>query len=133
MKDKHLPCNSDSQPPTFGSAAFRRVAFLVSLTLAGGAASALRAEETPKLSADKCASWGAETLVTIDRDYRVKLNSGESYYAEEYHPGKSSHPRPPAYMWSAGVHLSALAAAAAYDSQQYGPLLQARIESLEPY
>jgi hypothetical protein len=76
------------------------------------------------------AQWGADALDCIERDFLVKSRSG-SYFAEEY--SERARPRRPAYMWSSGVHLSALVAAAKYDREKYGDDLVARIESLEPY
>ncbi|HEX6960535.1 MAG TPA: glycoside hydrolase family 76 protein [Lacipirellula sp.] len=87
------------------------------------------AKESPPTS-DELGAWGAETLLCIERDYRVSRGQ-EVYFAEEY--SERAHRRPPAFMWSSGVHLSALAAAARFDRQQYEDDLIARIESLEPY
>jgi hypothetical protein len=86
--------------------------------------------ESPIPQAGDLASWGADALRCIERDFLVKGRSG-SYFAEEYseRPGR----RQPAFMWSSGVHLSALVAAARFDREKYGDDLIARSGFLEPY
>lgn len=76
--------------------------------------------------------WGRESLEKIDEAFwmpRRNLYSEESRLTE----GK---PRPggaPAFMWSCGVQLSALVAAAKLDRSRYEPRLRAYSNALDSY
>lgn len=86
--------------------------------------------ETPSNAelATKYGQWGAETLTAIDRDLWLP---DRNLYAEKAKLGQP--PTQPAYMWGAGVQLSALAAAAKFDPQKYTAQLTAYADRLQSY
>lgn len=71
--------------------------------------------------------WGAETLADIKQDFWIERRG---LYANEVDPDE---PTRPAYMWGAGVQLTALAAAARVDPQQYSRQLTDYADALEQY
>ncbi len=75
------------------------------------------------------APWGAETLETIKRDLWL---ADRGLYAEKATAG-GARPTVPAFMWGAGVQLTALAAAAQFDAGTYTPQLAAYADALEKY
>lgn len=87
-------------------------------------ASTLAAEPLP--TADELQSWGEESLALIDRDLWM---ADRGLYAERTSRG----PREPAFMWSCGVQLSALNAAARLNPEKYTPRLVAYAGALQAY
>ena len=75
------------------------------------------------------AQWGTETLETIKRDLWL---ADRGLYAEKATAG-GVRPTVPAFMWGAGVQLTALAAAAQFDAGTYVPQLAAYADALEKY
>jgi uncharacterized protein YyaL (SSP411 family) len=73
--------------------------------------------------------WGVETLETIKRDLWL---AERDLYAEKAAAG-GARPTVPAFMWGAGVQLTALAAAAQIDPGTYVPQLAAYADALEKY
>jgi Glycosyl hydrolase family 76 len=96
-------------------------------------------------AATQFATWGAETLDAIRRDFWIDERGmyAEKASAEGGHgpstnppltpPDQGGEKREPAFMWSAGVQLSALAAAARVDSAKYTAPLAAYADVLETY
>jgi uncharacterized protein YyaL (SSP411 family) len=78
---------------------------------------------------DEYVTCGRETLAAIDRSFRLPDGS---LYAEEIAVDKPNR-RGPAMMWSCGVQLSALAAAARMDLRTYGPELNRFVKALDVY
>jgi mannose/cellobiose epimerase-like protein (N-acyl-D-glucosamine 2-epimerase family) len=72
--------------------------------------------------------WGTETLANIRRDLWIE---DRQLYAEEAHAGIK--PIKPAFMWGAGVQLSALAAAARIDPERYAAPLTQYADALQEY
>lgn len=81
--------------------------------------------QPPATDAETAQNWGAETLEKIRRDFWAE---DQGLYLE-YSKGGRREPHP-AFMWSAGVQLSALAAAACVNSvhknhlEQYAEVLK---------
>lgn len=91
-------------------------------------ASACSADEPAATSAAEFAQWGEETLNMIHRDLWL---ADQELYAERARLGRP--PRQPAYMWGAGVQLSALAAAARVDQAQYYDRMESYAAALDAY
>jgi rhamnogalacturonyl hydrolase YesR len=85
--------------------------------------------QTDATAAAQFAKWGAETLDCIRRDLWME---DRDLYAEKS-AVDGERPTEPAFMWSAGVQLSALAAAARVDSAKYAAPLTAYADVLETY
>ncbi len=77
-------------------------------------------------------SWGHETLAAIERDFRL---DGPAIYRESVRPVDcgSAVAAEPAYLWSAGVQLSALTAAANANSIGYLRPLTDYLAALQAY
>lgn len=101
---------------------------VLALTLRLSISTAMGREPSRDGSAVQFGQWGAETLAAIDRDLRM---ADRELYAEKVTLG--DQPSQPAFMWGAGVQLSALAAAAKFDSVQYVPPLVEYADSLKSY
>jgi hypothetical protein len=73
--------------------------------------------------------WGIETLDTIKRDLWI---ADRGLYAEK---GTADGERPtvPAFMWGAGVQLTALAAATQFETNPYAPQLTAYADAIEKH
>jgi hypothetical protein len=86
--------------------------------------------ETPSkaASAAKFRKWGAETLQATDRELWLR---DQHLYAEKVKLGQP--PTQPAFMWGAGVQLSALAAAARFDRHKFAAPLAAYADQLQSY
>lgn len=97
---------------------------IVLLLAFAGAASA----DGPAPTSAEFAQWGGETLTMIRRD--LWLNE-QNLYAERARLDRP--PRQPAYMWGAGVQLSALTAAARVDRAQYLNRLATYAAALDAY
>jgi hypothetical protein len=91
-------------------------------------ASAGSADEPVPPSALELTEWGNETLATIRRDLWL---ADQELYAERARLDR--RPRQPAFMWGAGVQLSALAAAARVDRAQYLDRMANYAEALDAY
>lgn len=74
-------------------------------------------------------SWGEEALAVIERDLRLP---DSPLYAEEW-LADPEHTLQPAFMWGAGVQLTALAAAAAVDPDRHAPGLRSFADALQLY
>jgi predicted alpha-1,2-mannosidase len=85
-----------------------------------------------KNSAANFDRWGQETLAVIERDFRFDNPVIYCEEADEAADGSDIEPRP-AFMWSAGVQLAALAAAARADSNKYRRPLTDYAEALQFY
>ncbi|MGE3243856.1 MAG: glycoside hydrolase family 76 protein [Pirellulales bacterium] len=72
--------------------------------------------------------WGGETLQMIRRELWME---GDKLYADRADVGKG--PLHPAFMWGAGVQLSALAMAARVDESRYLPQLTDCADALDVY
>jgi len=87
--------------------------------------------QTNAQDAARYAEWGAETLATIRRDLWL---AERGLYAEKATarsaPGDDLQP---AFMWGAGVQLSALAAAAQVDPGTYAKQLSEYADGLQEY
>jgi uncharacterized protein YyaL (SSP411 family) len=90
-------------------------------------AGSVRADE-PAMPAVLFAQWGGDTLAIIRRD--LWLND-QKLYAERARLDRP--PRQPAYMWGAGVQLSALAAAAHVDRARYLDRMATYADALDAY
>jgi uncharacterized protein YyaL (SSP411 family) len=73
--------------------------------------------------------WGEQAMETIERDLRLP---GSPLYAEAWRAGTAEDVQP-AFMWGAGVQLSALAAAAAAEPQRYTSRLRSFADALQGY
>jgi uncharacterized protein YyaL (SSP411 family) len=111
--------------------AFLAVLCLLSLPVApaaraqaGGGATA--ATTTPPLPLRQ---WGEETLGAIRKELWLPERG---MYAEK-RGADAAAPTAPAFMWSAGVELSALAAAARAEPQRYSAPLRAYADTLQLY
>jgi mannose/cellobiose epimerase-like protein (N-acyl-D-glucosamine 2-epimerase family) len=80
-------------------------------------------------STQQLREWGDETLAAIRRDFWL---ADLRLYAETKGPRRTNR-RQPAFMWSSGVQLSALAAAANVDHDKYGNALVEYADSLQTY
>jgi uncharacterized protein YyaL (SSP411 family) len=89
---------------------------------------ACRAQTNAESSA-QFAQWGVETLDAIQRDLWI---ADQGLYAEKA-AADGERPTVPAFMWGAGVQLSALAAAARVDSAAYAAPLAAYADALQSY
>lgn len=72
--------------------------------------------------------WGEESLEVIERDLRLR---GRDLYAEKSMVNQP--PTEPAFMWGAGVQLSALAAAAQAEPRRYTASLRTFADALQVY
>ena len=80
-------------------------------------------------NSNELAQWGIQTLETIKRDLWL---ADRDLYAEKATAG-GARPTVPAFMWGAGVQLTALAAAAQFDPDTYVPQLAAYADALEKH
>jgi hypothetical protein len=81
-------------------------------------------------TADTLRAWGDESLAAIRRDFWL---GDRGFYAESMGGQRESRHRQPAYMWSAGVQLTALAAAAEIDEDPYRQQLTEYAGALQSY
>jgi len=72
--------------------------------------------------------WGADTLAAIDRDLWI---ADRNLYAEKVRLGE--RPSQPAFMWGAGVQLSAMVAAAKFEPDRYTAPLTAYADKLQSH
>lgn len=79
---------------------------------------------------DEFRSWGEDALRTIEDDFWLPESN---LYAEWAQPTVPIEQQRPAFMWSAGVQVSALAAATSLDQKQHGPKLTRYIDALQKY
>jgi predicted alpha-1,6-mannanase (GH76 family) len=100
----------------------------VATLLIGIITAACTAQSNGETSA-QFAQWGAETLDTIKRDLWL---ADRGLYAEKSE-SDGDRPTVPAFMWGAGVQLTALAAAAQTDPATYVPQLAAYADALEKH
>lgn len=84
--------------------------------------------DEPAAHAVQFSAWGDETLGMIRRELWLADRQLYAERARLLHP-----PRQPAYMWGAGVQLSALAAAARVDRAQYLDRLATYADALDAY
>lgn len=80
-------------------------------------------------TAESLQEWGNEVMQQVQRDYWL---DEAGLYAERFR-ARARGNRKPAFMWSAGVQLTALAAAARNDPHGYTTQLTNHIESLSSY
>lgn len=73
-------------------------------------------------------AWGEETLEVIRRDF-----SQPGFCMPTEKASDRNEPARPVFMWGAGVHLSALAAAAQSDPERHADALARFIECLDKY
>lgn len=73
--------------------------------------------------------WGDESMAAIRRDFWL---ADRKLYAE-HSASPNEKNRQPAFMWGCGVQLSALAAAARVDPDQYAPQLRSYVKQLNNY
>ncbi len=74
-------------------------------------------------------AWGLETLKHIEEDYALP---NSALYADEWKRGQKPEGSP-AFMWGAGVQLSALTAATRIQPQVYKERLKRFVSALEVY
>jgi mannose/cellobiose epimerase-like protein (N-acyl-D-glucosamine 2-epimerase family) len=118
--------------PRRASARLTRLATLCLLSLT--AAPAARAQTaggapTEATSPRPLRQWGEETLRSIEKELWLPEHG---LYAEKRAAGADA-PSGPAFMWGAGVELSALAAAAQAEPQRYSAPLRAYADALQVY
>jgi hypothetical protein len=101
---------------------------LATAMLAYAAGGACRAQ-APDDPAEKFAAWGAESLEAIKRDLWL---ADRGLYAEKA-GGDDQEPPAPAFLWGAGVQLTALAAAAAVEHATYAPQLTQYADALQSH
>jgi rhamnogalacturonyl hydrolase YesR len=89
-------------------------------------AAALLAPQSTAIS-DRLGSWGVETIEMIREQYHLP---DTLLYADKLTVGRK--PTQPAFNWGAGVQLSALAAAARWDSR-YSPWLREYADATRVY
>lgn len=78
--------------------------------------------------AKQFSAWGDETLAMIRRDLWLE---DQQLFADRARLNRP--PRQPAFMWGAGVQLSALAMAAQVDEERYLPALTHYADALDVY
>lgn len=99
--------------------------FFVAIVVAAAIAPIVRAQSTP--TAAMLQQWGGDALAVIDRELWLPA---QSLYAER--TTRRGDPEP-AYMWSAGVQLTALAAAARLNPDRYAERLTQYADALDVY
>lgn len=85
-------------------------------------------DASSSLTAAEALRWGEETLATIRDDFLLE----ESGFYTEHRLRRRRKPRP-AFMWSAGVQLTALTAATRLEPEKYQADLAKYIEVLKTY
>jgi rhamnogalacturonyl hydrolase YesR len=106
--------------------AFVRMSLAVSLIWP---ASVVATEDGPAF-AEQLQAWGEESLHTIRQDFWLHEHG---LYAERRGRRQLGPRRQPAFMWSAGVQLSALAAAAALNPDRHTDSLKSYADTLKSY
>jgi rhamnogalacturonyl hydrolase YesR len=86
--------------------------------------------ERPRTRAQQFQLWGEEVLQQIARDFWLPQQQN---FAEEAALEKQSDSRQPAFMWSSGVQLSALSAAARLNPGEFREPLNNYIAVLQTY
>ena len=108
----------------------RRFPFwLAFLLLCGGSTRGIAADHATAM-ADKFQDWGLEVLARIERDFWL---ADERLFAEHGPQEPTNAPRQPAFMWSVGVQLSALTAAAQLDPQEFEQPLRDYVNEIDRY
>lgn len=110
---------------------------ILSLTLIAVAAAPIACAQMPGSASDTdpvagslpLRSWGEEALAVIERDLRVP---DTPFYAEDWQ-ANPDHQAQPAFMWGAGVQLTALAAAASVEPERHIPSLRSFADALQHY
>ncbi len=110
------------------SIAIAVVPLVVAFWMPGGAAA--QADELTAPSAADVQAWGEETLGTIRQDF---WREQPGLYVEQVGARQRGRGDRPAYMWSAGVQLSALAVAARLDPERYTGQLTEYAAALKAY